>query len=171
VLRDDVALELPVLAQPAATLVQSLAAIARNRLGVRGAFGVQRLLGFAQHLAAITRGAQPFGQLVTALLAEQRILGRVNPSGLLEDLPGDLLIVAGGVMRRRRGDLGAVNRDHADLDQAAARTQRQHLAEQAGDRGLVANAEARNGRVIGRLVGRDDAEGDVVAAAPLDAAR
>src|ERR671913_2481162 len=120
-LRDDVALNLPVLAQPPATLGQSVAAIARNRLGLRGAFGVQRLLGLAQDLAAVPAGAQPLGQLVAALIAEQLVLGRVHPRGLFEDLPRDLLIAARGVMRRRRGNLGAVNRDHADPDQTAAR--------------------------------------------------
>jgi hypothetical protein len=74
-------------------------------------------------------------------------------------------------MRGRGGDLGAVDRHHADPDQAAARTQRQHLAEQARDRRLMANAEARDRRVIGRVVGGDDAERDIVLAAPLDRAR
>ena len=126
------------------------AAAARDLLGLRGALGVQRLLGLAQHLAAITARPQPLGQLVAARLAEQLVLGRIDARGVLEDLPRDLLIAARRVMGRRRGDLRAVDRDHADLDQAAARTQRQHLAEQAGDRRLVTDTEARDRRVIGR---------------------
>jgi hypothetical protein len=58
-------------------------------------------------------------------------------------------------MRRRRGDLRAVDRHDSDPDQAAARTQRQHLAEQVGDRRLVADPEARDRRVIGRVIGGD----------------
>ena len=131
---DDVALELPVLAQPAPALDQPLAAVARDLLGLRGALGVQRLLGLAQHLAAIAARAQPLRQLVAARLAEQLVLGRVDARGVLEDLPRDLLVAARRVMRRRRRDLRAVDRDDADPDQAAARAQRQHLAEQLGDR-------------------------------------
>jgi hypothetical protein len=57
VLGDDVALELPVLAQPPPALDQSLAALPRNRLSLRGAFGIERLLGLAQHLATVAAGA------------------------------------------------------------------------------------------------------------------
>src|SRR5215210_7115305 len=133
------ALELPVLAQPAPALVQPLGAAARHLLGLSGALGVQRLLGLAQDLAAVAAGAQPLGQLVAARVAEQLVLGRVDARGVLEDLPRDLLVTAGGVMRRRRGDLRAVDRDNADPNQAAARAQRQHLTEQAGDGLLVAD--------------------------------
>jgi hypothetical protein len=74
-------------------------------------------------------------------------------------------------MRRRRGDLGAVDRDDADLDQTTARAEREHRAEQLGDRRLVADAEARDRGVIWRLVGSDHAKRDVVMAAALDRAR
>ena len=57
------------------------------------------------------------------------------------------------------------------LTSPAARAQRQHLAEQLGDRRLVTHAEARDRRVIGRLVGGDHAERDVLATAPLDRPR
>ena len=165
------ALKLPVLTQPAPALDQPLAAIARNLVGLRGALGLQRLLGLAQHLATITAGAQPLGQLVTALLAEQLVLGRVDARGVLQDLARDLLVAARGVMGRRGGDLRAVDRDDADPDQPAARAQRQDLAEQIGDRRLVAHPEARDRRVIWRVVGGDHAECDVVVAAPLDCPR
>ncbi len=74
-------------------------------------------------------------------------------------------------MRRCRGDLGAVDRHDADLDQTAARAERQHLAEQLGDRRLVTHPEARDRGVIGRLVGGDNAECDVVVTAALDRPR
>jgi hypothetical protein len=162
---------LPVLAQPPPALDQPLAAIARDALRPRGPLGVQRLLGLAEHLATITARAQPLGQLIAARLAEQLVLGGVDARGLLEDLPGDLLIGARRVMRGRRGDLRAVDRDDADVHQSAARAQRQDLTEQLGDRRLVADAEARDRRVIRRPVGGDHAEGDVVMTAPLDRAR
>jgi hypothetical protein len=73
--------------------------------------GVQRLLGLAQDLAAIPHWCADLGQLVTAVVAEQRVLGRVDARGLLEDLARDLLIAARRVMGGRRGDLGAVDRD------------------------------------------------------------
>jgi hypothetical protein len=74
-------------------------------------------------------------------------------------------------MRGRRRDLRPVDRDDADLDQAAARAQRQHPAEQVGDRALVADPEARDHRVIGHAVGADHAKRDVLATAPLDRPR
>ena len=59
-------------------------------------------------------------------------------------------------------DLGPVDGNYADLGQPAARTQRQDLAEQGGDRVLVALEEAGDRRVIRTLLGRDDAERDVL---------
>src|SRR5215207_9366285 len=170
-LGDDVAFECPVLFQPSLALDQAFVAVARDRLGLRGALGLQRLFGLAQHLATIAARAQTLGELVAARLAEQLVLGRVDARRLLQDLLRDLLIAARRVMRRRRGDLRAVHRDDADLDQAAARAERQHLAEQLRDRRLMANPEPRDRRVIRRVVRRDHAEGDVVAAAPLDRPR
>jgi hypothetical protein len=168
---DDVALELPVLAQPAPALDQPLGAIARDLLRLRGALGLQRLLGRAQHPAPITAGAQPLRELVAARLAEQLVLGRVNRGRFLEDLARDLPVVARGVVGGRRGDLRPVDRDHTDLDQAAARAQRQHLAEQLGDRLLVAHPEARDRRAIGRPTGADHPKRHVVVAATLDRPR
>ena len=58
-------------------------------------------------------------------------------------------------------DLGAVDGDHADFREPAARAQREHLAEQPGDRLLVALDEPRQRRVIRALLGRQHPEGDV----------
>ena len=150
---------------------EPLGAAARDLLGLCGALGVERLLGLAQDPAAVPARAQPLGQLVAARLAIELVLGRVDARGVLEDLPCDLLIAARRVMGRRRRELRAIDRDNANLDQAAARAQRQHLAEQAGDRRLVTDPEARDRRVIGRLVGGDHAKRDVLVAAALDRAR
>ena len=51
------------------------------------------------------------------------------------------------------------------------RAQRQHLAEQAGDRVLVTLDEPRDRRVIGPLLRRQDAERDILFARPLDLPR
>jgi hypothetical protein len=50
---DQPPFELVVVLQPAAALAQALSAVADDRLGVRLAFGVERLLGLAQALATI----------------------------------------------------------------------------------------------------------------------
>ena len=84
---------------------------------------------------------------------------------------GDLLVVARRVLRRVRVHLRAVDRDHPNADQPGLRAERQHLAEQVGQRRLVALAEARDRRVIGPLVRADHAERDVLHAAPLDPPR
>ena len=47
----------------------------------------------------------------------------------------------------------------------------EHLAEEVGERVLVADAEAGDRRVVGDLVGADHPEGDVLAAAALDPSR
>src|SRR4051794_24325514 len=99
-LGDDIALELPVLTQPAATLDQPLAATARDLLRFGGALSVERLLGGAQHLAPITAGPQPVGQFVAARVAEQLDLFGVDARGVLEDLARDLRVVARRVVGR-----------------------------------------------------------------------
>ena len=170
-LGDHPPLELPLLLQTTLAFDQALVAVARDRLGLRSALGLQRLLGFAQSPATITAGAQPLGQLVAARLAEQLVLGRVDARRLFEDLASDLLVAARRVMRGVRGHLRAVDGNDADLDQPRPRAERKHLAEQAGDRRLVARPEARDRRVIRDVVGADHAEGDVVATVTLYPAR
>jgi hypothetical protein len=68
-------------------------------------------------------------------------------------------------------DLGAVDGQHLDADQASLRAQAQDLAEQLGQRTLVALAKPRDGRVIRRPVGAHHAHGDVLDAASLDPPR
>ena len=147
---------------------QALRAAARHRLRVRRALGLQALLGLAQPAATTLRGRELRRQLVAARLAVELVLGRVDRLGLLEDLARELLVVEVLVARRVRLQLRAVDGDHADLDQPAARAQRQHLAEQAGDRLLMTLDEPRDRRVIRALLGRQHPEGDVLLAGALD---
>ena len=65
----------------------------------------------------------------------------------------------------------AVARTWRDRDEAGIGAQREDLAEQIAQAGLVADAEARDGGVVGHLVGRDHAERDALPAAPLDRTR
>jgi hypothetical protein len=68
-------------------------------------------------------------------------------------------------------DLRAVDRDHVGLDQTGIRTQRKHLAEEAGQRVLVALTEPRDRRVVRDLVRGNDADRDVFLARALDRPR
>jgi hypothetical protein len=97
------------------------------------------------------------GQLVSAGVAEQPILRLVGLGGLAEDL-GDLgldpLLGAVGLVGGVAGQLGAVQGDGADADHAGGGAQLQRFDKEPGQRLLVAGAEARDGDVVGRLVGR-----------------
>ena len=68
-------------------------------------------------------------------------------------------------------NLRAVDGDHPDANQAGLGAEREHLAEQLGQRALVALTEARDRRVIRALVGADHPRGDILDAAPLDPPR
>jgi hypothetical protein len=124
--------------------------------------------GAAQPPAATLGGRELGRQLIAACLAVELILGRVDGLGLLDDLARELLVVEVLVARRIRLHLRAVDGDHGDLGQPAARAQCQHLAEQAGDRVLVALQEPSDRRVIRALLGRQHPERDVLLAGALD---
>jgi hypothetical protein len=64
--------------------------------------------------------------------------------------------------------LGAVDCDDADLGEPTARAEREHFAEQVGDRVLVALEEPRERRVIRALLGGQHPKGDVFLAGALD---
>ena len=98
------------------------------------------------------------------------VLGGVDAPGLGEDLGGDLLVGADRSVGGIGGELGAVDRDHADVDDPGLRAEPQDPAEEVRQRRLVANAKAGDRRVVGDLVGADHPEGDVLAAAALDPA-
>jgi hypothetical protein len=146
-------------------LAEPFRAAARHRLRVRRALGLQALLGLAQPAAATLRSRELRRQLVAARVPVELVLGRVNGLGLLEDLARELLVVEVLVARRVGVQLRAVDGDHADLRKPAARAERQHLAEEAGDRALVALDEPRQRRVIGPLLGRKHPERNVLLAA------
>ena len=118
--------------------------------------------------------AEALGQLVAAALAEARVLGGVGGRCLGEDrlhLGADRLVGAVGPPAGVGGQLGAVEGDQPERDQAGARAQAKDVAEQLAERALVAHAEAGDRGVVGDLVGCDHAEGDVLGAAALDRPR
>jgi hypothetical protein len=117
-------------------LLETLRAAARHRLRARRALGLQALLGLTQPPAATLRGRELRRQLVAARLPVELVLGRVSCLGLLDDLARQLLVIEVLVARRVRQHLRAVDGDHADLGQPAARAQRQHLAEQTTGLGV-----------------------------------
>jgi hypothetical protein len=71
------------------------------------------------HLRRSPLVPQPLGQLITAGLAVERVLGPDRSGGLLENPRGDLLVAARRVMGRRRRDLGAVDGDNPHTHQPA----------------------------------------------------
>ena len=145
--------------------LEALGAVARNRPGLLGALLFEAALGLAQPRAPALAGAQLLGQLVAARVAVELVLGGIDRLGLFEDLARELLVVAVGVATGVRRNLGPVDRDDADLGQALLGAQRQDLAEQPGDRVLVALDEPRDRRVIGPLLRGQHPEGDVLLAA------
>jgi hypothetical protein len=90
---------------------------------------------------------------------------RISATSASEPVQGAVGLV-GGVA----GQLGAVQGHGADLDHAGGGAQFQRLHEEAGQGLLVADAEARDGRVVGGLVGGKDPKGDVFLAAPFELA-
>ncbi len=120
------------------------------------------------------RIAQLAWQLVTARLAQPLIVGGVGRGGLLQhrlDLGADRRIRPRGADRGVALDQASIQCHHADRHQPGPRAQRQHLREGLGQRLRVTHPKARDGGVIGRAVGAQHAERDVLAAAPLDRPR
>jgi hypothetical protein len=64
-------------------------------------------------------------------------------------------------------DLGPVQTDQTQADHADRRTEPQRGDQQPGQGLLMPDPEAGEGDVIGRSVGAQDPEGDVLVAAPL----
>ena len=111
------------------------------------------------------------GRLIAAILTEQAVLPAVGLLGLLEDVRDQLLVGAVRAPRRVRADLHAIDRDHANLDQARLTTQAQHRSEQLAERLLVPAAELRDRRMIRDRHRGDQLVGDVLPARPLDPPR
>ena len=164
-------LDSELLVQPTARLQQPLRARAWDRPGLFGAPLIQPSARVAQPPLATLARRERRRQLIAAPLAELLVLGRVDLGGLFEDLARDLLVIARRPLGRVGMHLRAVNRDDPDADHPRVRAQPQHLPEQLAQRPLVTDPKARDRRVIGRLVGGDHPERDILAAAPLDPPR
>jgi hypothetical protein len=118
------------------------------------------------------RGAGQLGrQLITARVAVELVLGRVDRLGLLDDLARDPLVVQRRVAAGVSRDLRAVDRDEPDPRQPGLRAEPEHRAEQAGQRLLVTLEETGDRRVIRLLLGGDHPVGDVLFTGTLDRAR
>lgn len=68
------------------------------------------------------------------------------------------------------GDQAAVERDQPDRDEPGLRAERKDLLEGVGQGLRMTSAKAGDRGVVWGLVGAQDAEGDILTAAPLDAA-
>jgi hypothetical protein len=69
------------------------------------AVAVEAALGLRQRCTSSFARAQLLGQLVAAFLAVELVFFAIDPVRLSEDLPGDLLVVTRGVIRRARVNL------------------------------------------------------------------
>ena len=98
VLGDDPVLEAPILLEASLALGQPLAPLARNLLSHCDPLCLERLLCLAQPLAPIAGRAQALRQLVAAGRPVELVLGGVDAARLGEDLLGDLLVAAAGVV-------------------------------------------------------------------------
>jgi hypothetical protein len=107
-------------------------------------------------------------KLIAARPAEALILGTIYLLSLLEKLPRDLLVSEVRAVRGVGVQLCAIDRDHPDVDETRLCAKRQHLGEQIRDGVLMITTKARDRRVIGHLVGRDHAVGNILATAALD---
>jgi hypothetical protein len=139
----------------------------------RGGLGLQLGLGPAQPRQPARLACELRGQLVAAGVPEQPVLVLVGLGGLPQDLGNlrfELVVGVVGLVCGVAGELGAVQRDGADLDHAGGSTQLQRGDEEPGQGLLVAGAEPGDGDVVGGLVGGQDPEGDVLLAAPFELA-
>jgi hypothetical protein len=74
-LSDDATLKLPALAQPMSACGQARRPLARDRLGLDGAFAFEGLLGLAQARASIARSARPLRHPVTSSVTQPLAFG------------------------------------------------------------------------------------------------
>jgi hypothetical protein len=116
-------------------------------------------------------GREPRWQLIATRVPEALVLSGVDGFRLSEDLACDLLVVERLILVRARGQLRPVNGDHPDLHEPRLGADREHVAEDAGERVLVTLNEPRDRRVIRSLVHSDHAEGDVLQTLALYHAR
>jgi hypothetical protein len=119
----------PVLVKAPPACLEARGAVARHRLRALGPLALQLLLGLAEPGAAAVRAAKPLGQLIAAGIAVDLVLGSVDPAGLGDDLRGDLLVGADRAVGGVGGELRAVERDHADVDDPRLAAEAEDLAE------------------------------------------
>jgi hypothetical protein len=86
------------------------------------------------------------------------VLGGVDAARLLENLGRDLVVAAQRLVRGIRGELAAIDSDNPDRHQPGIRAKREHLTEQIGQGGFMADPKTRDRRLIGHLVRRDHPE-------------
>ena len=169
--RIRLALDLVLLFQATLGFLEAFRTRAGDRPLLLGAPLFEPTLGLAQPPAPPLSGRELRRQLIAAPLAVALVLCAIDGVSLGQDLSRDLLVVTRGVLGRVGVHLRAIDRDHPDLDQPGLRAQRQHRPEQARERALVPDPEARDRRVIGHPVRGDHPKRDVVLAVALDPPR
>jgi hypothetical protein len=157
--------------EPALGLAQSRRTGRRNRSRLLHAALFQAALGVGQPLRATFARAERLWQLVAALSSEALVLLGVDRVGVGEDLAREPLVIARRALGGVGMDRGAVDGEHLGAHQTGIRAQRQDLAEEPGQRLLVALTEPRDRRVVRDLVCREDAKRDVFLAGALDRPR
>jgi hypothetical protein len=133
--------------------------------------GLQPRLGLAQPRQPAGLAGQRLGQLVPVGVAEQPILALVGLGGLAQELGAlglELVEGAVGLVGRVARQLGPVQRHGPDPDHAGGGAQLQRRHQEPSQGLLVASAEARDGDVVGGLVGGQHPEGDVLGQAPFE---
>src|SRR5919108_277403 len=129
------------------------------------------LPSLAEELAPALRRPQLLRQLIAAGLAVELVLSLVGRPGLGQNLARDLVELAVDLGAGVTRDPGAIDRHHPRLHQPGPIAQLEHLAEQLGQRPLMAADEARDRRVIGNQIAGDHPVGHVLATVTLDRAR
>jgi hypothetical protein len=136
-----------------------------------GRVGLQQRLGLLQPGQPTGWAGQLGRKLIASGGAVLVVFGLVGLGGLAQDL-GDLGLDpsegAVGPASGVGGHLGAVQRDHAQADQAGRGAQLQRGHQEPRQRLLVAHVEARDGHMVGEVVAGQHPEGEVLAAAAFD---
>jgi hypothetical protein len=151
-------------------VAQALGPRPRDRPTLGGTLLVEPALSLAQPDLPTLGLGQIGRQLIAACRPEAVVLGRVGGDLLGHDRLGQLLVVHGAVAVGVGRDLGAVDGQDVDGDQAGVGAEDQDLAEQLAQRALVADDEPGDRRVVGSLPGGDHAAGHVLQADALNAA-
>ena len=142
------AVHVVILFQPPLALPQPLRARLRDRLGFAARFSSRRRLASAASRA----GPAPSPARAAARRRGGRRTARPRPGRPRPPRPGSPRRSGrsrGSGAAGVRVQLRAIDRQHRHANQTGVRAQRQHLAEQARQRRLVALAEARDRAVIG----------------------